>query len=98
MKGGPAEGKSRPAPTKEIALASIRRHLPETARPAGYEEVDEARLHQVKDQPELGDLRRIGNLEEGVGRQPGSTEGVAADEGLGELGQGGQLPIGPRTR
>jgi hypothetical protein len=66
--------------------------------PAGDEEIGEARLHHAKDQPELGDLGGIGNPEECVGRQPGPAEGVATDEALGELGQGRQLSIGPRTR
>jgi hypothetical protein len=97
VEGRAATGKSRPPPAEHVALAGLGRHLAKAPRLPGEKEIGEARLDEAKDQPELGDLGRIGGTIEGVGREARSAKGIAADERLGKLGQRRQLALGPRS-
>ena len=52
-------------------------------------------LDGAQDEPDLVDLGRVGGSLERLDRQPGPPERVAADERLGELGEGRDLGVGP---
>ncbi len=92
---GPSRDAAQPSRYRSRAAW---RHSRNARAPPPRARLTSGRSMSPQDHPDLGDLLRVRGANEGLCREPGSPDGVATDERLGEVGQRRELAVGPVAR